>query len=541
MDRLKLQSCSHVALILFLFLFLTIELNANPNITHKEIPSHEFDIYSLDISKDGKLALSGSYDQTVKLWDLEEGKQLFTFDGHTESVKKVLFSNDEKRIYSASRDKTIIIWDMMTASAQKVIQFQNPITTMIVNKDNTLFFIGDSFGRVTVCSVEGEVIKELDENIATIKSLALSEEERYLISASENGDIAIWETEEYNLIYIFTAHDSSINVVKTTKDSSYFATAGSDGIIKAWNFEDLKLIKSFYGHTRGIEDLVISNDSRTIISSSNDDTIRIWEYNSQEKPIVLKKHRSTINALALSKDNSRLISAGLDQQIIVWDVYLYSYASSINTIEAYDKFMKTYPQSPYNGLAMKKIFNFYKQENSIEAFSAFIERYKSSIYISECENTIYEIAWQEAKKVNTIEAYNNFIFQYPKAPQVKSANDAVARAEIEKYIETIYGEDAQTFGADITRWTNITVLFFTESSKAEAIIQEALDIVKQGNEKKIPLGYYIVANRLFHILNGPEFKENGTVRKFFLSEEYKDFESELKRLQSKTYTIHDFI
>src|SRR5205814_2156896 len=62
-------------------------------------------------SPDGSRLVSGSQDQTVKVWDVASAQELRTLKGHTTIVRSVAFSRDGYRLASASMDKTIKIWD----------------------------------------------------------------------------------------------------------------------------------------------------------------------------------------------------------------------------------------------------------------------------------------------------------------------------------------------------------------------------------------------------------------------------------------------
>jgi WD40 repeat protein len=61
---------------------------------------------------DGKRALSASHDQTVRLWDLETGKELKRFFGHTNHVWPVAISRDGRYALSGSLDKTMRLWQL---------------------------------------------------------------------------------------------------------------------------------------------------------------------------------------------------------------------------------------------------------------------------------------------------------------------------------------------------------------------------------------------------------------------------------------------
>ena len=71
---------------------------------------HSESVDSVSFSPDGKYIASGSLDYTVKLWEVESGKEIRTFTGHTYDVRSVSFSPDGK--YIASCSETIKLWEV---------------------------------------------------------------------------------------------------------------------------------------------------------------------------------------------------------------------------------------------------------------------------------------------------------------------------------------------------------------------------------------------------------------------------------------------
>jgi WD40 repeat protein len=67
---------------------------------------------SVALSADGRRALSGSGDKTLRVWDLEGDEPARVLKGHTGSVNAVARSGDGRRAVSGSEDKTLCVWDI---------------------------------------------------------------------------------------------------------------------------------------------------------------------------------------------------------------------------------------------------------------------------------------------------------------------------------------------------------------------------------------------------------------------------------------------
>ena len=78
----------------------------------KTLPGHASDVRAIAFSPDGKILASGSFDDTIKLWDVTTWQTIATLKTH--KVHSIAFSPDGKRLASGGRDKTIKIWDVAT-------------------------------------------------------------------------------------------------------------------------------------------------------------------------------------------------------------------------------------------------------------------------------------------------------------------------------------------------------------------------------------------------------------------------------------------
>jgi len=105
-------------------------------------------INSVAITSDNSKIVSGSYDKTIRVWDLNTGKLLNTLEGHTKSVNSVAITIDNSKVVSRSNDKTIRVWDLHQGKYYFSGKFDELISSIALSNSGNIMVLGDSNGNL---------------------------------------------------------------------------------------------------------------------------------------------------------------------------------------------------------------------------------------------------------------------------------------------------------------------------------------------------------------------------------------------------------
>ena len=240
------------------------------------LEGHTDNVWSVAFNPDGRLLASGSWDQTVRLWEIETEQLLHTLTGHTGEVNSVAFSLDGDTLVSGSWDGTIRLW--------------NPRT--------------------------GAVKRTLTDHSGGVSSVAFSPDGKMLASGSADQTIILWNTTTWQVERTLTGHTSVVDSVAFSPDGATLASGSRDKTIRLWNPNTGKL-KRALEHTSEVNRLAFSPDGATLASGHWDNTVRLWNPHTGELKTALPNQGGWANAVAFSPDGETLAIG--NSGISLWD------------------------------------------------------------------------------------------------------------------------------------------------------------------------------------------------------------------------------
>ncbi|KAF9649417.1 WD40 repeat-like protein [Thelephora ganbajun] len=263
------------------------------------LSGHTDSVISLAYSPDGTLLVSGSKDNTVKLWDVQTGGVVKTFHSNVHRVYSVSISPDAITIASGSHNGVICLWDVRTGVCRRTLENAlgrkgDPVTCVsFVPTISGCLMSTSADGSVRQWDVEGCGIKRKP---FAARYIAFSSDGKRFVSCGRGHPVV-----RYN--------DSGIIIVTLPSPGQDFScccfspsnervAGAADATVYVWDVTHSSphLIGTFVPHGSKISSLLYSS---SLISTSNDKTVRFWQINDSSSDTVSANTQST--ALSLAK------------------------------------------------------------------------------------------------------------------------------------------------------------------------------------------------------------------------------------------------
>lgn len=278
-------------------------------------------------------------DRTIRIWDMESGREVHKLTGHKRSVGNLLLSPDGKRLISNSGGD-LKVWDTDSWSEVKAWEFVGhkaihnwatdpscglcsaPLAlhgSLAISQDGSSLISGGDW-EVTIKDLEsGEKVRAIRLG-GSITAMTVSAKSRRVITATWNQHLLrIWDLDSGREVGQLIGHTGDIRAVMITEDGRYAVSVSNDQTIRIWNADNGQELHMLDGWRPGFE-LAIAPNGKRFAVAGEDASIKVFEVESGREVLTLYGHRVGVSAITMTEGDERLISAGLDGTIKVWDL-----------------------------------------------------------------------------------------------------------------------------------------------------------------------------------------------------------------------------
>jgi WD40 repeat protein len=315
------------------------------------LKGHTNSVFSMDVTPDGRLAVSGSKDHTVRVWDLETGVCLRTLEGHLGEIGQTTITPDGRRAVSADGDGTVQVWDLETGACLRTVEEHlDGVDRVQVTPD----------GRRAVSSSYDYMLRVWDpETMACLQVLdgifvvSITPDGRRAVSSSDDssgrravsgGDdnsgpwylvrawdhlrawklVRVWDLESGKCLHTLNGHSAVIRSVSVTPDGRLAVSASKDKTLRVWDLEMGTCLRTLEGHSGEVRNVGVTPDGRLAVSASREykDKMRVWDLEAGVCLRTLEGHSHGVADVSIMPCGRRAVSVGQDGDYTVrmWDL-----------------------------------------------------------------------------------------------------------------------------------------------------------------------------------------------------------------------------
>lgn len=290
-------------------------------------------VTGVDISPDTEAFLVATNDGNIVRRSVETGEITQSYDGHALPVVSVAFEDSGQRFVSGSWDQSVMLWD--TETGEMLMKYGGfgsrighggAVSAVGITSDGKYILSGSNDGLIYWNADSGEPIWRNDE-VVEVNGLDLSSDDLFAVVVGTDGDYLV-DLASGEVTMTGSFHDADVLAVDISPDDQKSISSARDGSLYEWDLQTgrSELLTAPDGHILAVNSVKYTPDGRNVLSASTDNTLILWDLTSGE--IVLNfganesyaRHTEPVNTVAISADGSFAISGSADETSIMWSL-----------------------------------------------------------------------------------------------------------------------------------------------------------------------------------------------------------------------------
>jgi WD40 repeat protein/serine/threonine protein kinase len=280
-------------------------------------------VRTVSFSPDGKYALSGGQSDTLRLWDIESGKEVRRFEEHTRFARTVSFSPDGRQVLSGGGDHhTFNLSDV--ESGKEIRRFEGlsmSVHSVAFSPDGKYALSGSEDRDLRLWDIEsGKEVRRFEGLTSAVSSVSFSPDGRNAFSGG-GYSIRVWDIESGKELCHIKEHASRPRTCSFSPDGNNALSGGlGDDPLRLWDIESGRELRNFEGCSDNVSSITFSPDGRYALTGSWDKkSLRLWDIMSGKELRCFESHTGPIASICFSPDGRYALSGSFDKTIRLWE------------------------------------------------------------------------------------------------------------------------------------------------------------------------------------------------------------------------------
>lgn len=274
------------------------------------------------VGPDGRRALSGSHDGTLKLWDLDTGDSLAVLEGHTDGITAVAALPDARRALSGSKDATLRLWDLGSGACLATLDgHADGVTAVAVLPDGKRVLAASAAGTLNLWDLDtGTCLATYEWQGKSISVVAALPDGHCILSGSRDGSLVLWNLTTGTGLAKLEGHPDTVTAAAVIADGRRALTGDKWGILKLWDLDSGACINAFRRHKSAVTALATLPDGRHVLAGSRDQTIELWDLVTGDCLETFEWHKGAVCTVSVLPDGHRVLSGAGDGSLRLWSL-----------------------------------------------------------------------------------------------------------------------------------------------------------------------------------------------------------------------------
>jgi WD40 repeat protein len=280
-------------------------------------------VRALALMPDGRRLLTGGYDKTVRLWDVQSGQELCRCEGHAE-VSAVAPAADGRRALSVGKDRLVREWDLETGQERRYFEGHRADLNSVASSPDGRFAVsgGNEHALRLWDLAAGKEVQAIpaDRGAECGYGLAVAPDGRRLVCGTCTAPLLLFDLPDGKLLHRISNLKAPVRAVAFSGDGRRFLAGDADGTLRLWDTATGRYHSTLVGHKGIIWNVCFSPDGRRALSGGQDATARLWDLETGVCLHQFRGHEGNVYGVAFLPDGRRVLTCGHDGTVRLWRV-----------------------------------------------------------------------------------------------------------------------------------------------------------------------------------------------------------------------------